>query len=140
MALNCASSQTLIIQKSGRFHFQYRKQRFHVPLPLMRKAPPPLLRISASINSKVYEDETEGIVCYKDESSGEIICEGYDEGPRLPRIPTTPTYHPRDVEIMSLLLQQSLLQIVKGEETFNPSLQRLCLHQHFNNNFTATEI
>nr|GLL23279.1 uncharacterized protein LOC109187501 isoform X1 [Ipomoea trifida] len=31
---------------------------------------------------KVYENLSEGVVCYKDEN-GEIICEGYDEGPRL---------------------------------------------------------
>ncbi|XP_051147663.1 uncharacterized protein LOC127262865 [Andrographis paniculata] len=30
----------------------------------------------------VFEDKTSGIVCYKDEN-GEIVCEGYDEGPRL---------------------------------------------------------
>ncbi|XP_019193248.1 PREDICTED: uncharacterized protein LOC109187501 isoform X2 [Ipomoea nil] len=31
---------------------------------------------------KVYENLSEGVVCYRDEN-GEIICEGYDEGPRL---------------------------------------------------------
>lgn len=38
---------------------------------------------------QVFEDQCKGIVCYRDES-GEIICEGYDEGPRLRRkIPRT---------------------------------------------------
>ncbi|KAI9119783.1 hypothetical protein K1719_009172 [Acacia pycnantha] len=139
MALKCASSQPLI-QKSRLFRCQDSNQRFHVHL-LLRKTHPSSLRISASINNKLYEVEdesAEGIVCYRDERSGEIICEGYDEGPRFPRRNPTPTYHPRDVEIMNLLLQQSLLQILKDEEIFNPSLQRLCLHQHFN--FTATDI
>ncbi|GJN00683.1 hypothetical protein PR202_ga17880 [Eleusine coracana subsp. coracana] len=31
---------------------------------------------------KVFEDQLRGIVCYKDDK-GEMICEGYDEGPRL---------------------------------------------------------
>ncbi|KAG8091332.1 hypothetical protein GUJ93_ZPchr0012g19271 [Zizania palustris] len=40
---------------------------------------------SVSFNSKVnkvYEDKSMGILCYTDES-GELICEGLDEGPRL---------------------------------------------------------
>lgn len=31
---------------------------------------------------KVFEDQLRGIVCYRDED-GEMVCEGYDEGPRL---------------------------------------------------------
>ncbi|XP_047959938.1 uncharacterized protein LOC125205159 [Salvia hispanica] len=31
---------------------------------------------------KVFEDKLNGIICYKDRN-GEIICEGYDEGPRF---------------------------------------------------------
>ncbi|KAJ3695758.1 hypothetical protein LUZ60_001135 [Juncus effusus] len=34
------------------------------------------------VRSKVYEDTIRGIVCYTDEK-GELICEGYDEGPRF---------------------------------------------------------
>lgn len=30
----------------------------------------------------MFEDKSNGIVCYKDEN-GELICEGYDEGPRF---------------------------------------------------------
>ena len=44
-------------------------------------------------SKQVYEDESQGIVCYQDDR-GEIICEGYDEGPCFQRIPK-PTYHPR---------------------------------------------
>ncbi|KAJ1390764.1 hypothetical protein SESBI_37171 [Sesbania bispinosa] len=80
-----------------------------------------VLRITASIKkNKVYEDQSQGIVCYQDEH-GEIICEGYDEGPCFQRI-SKPTYHPRDcarfrdAQITNLLLRQSWLQIVKGEE------------------------
>ncbi|WVZ82170.1 hypothetical protein U9M48_029462 [Paspalum notatum var. saurae] len=31
---------------------------------------------------KVFEDQLRGIICYRDEN-GEMVCEGYDEGPRL---------------------------------------------------------
>ncbi|KAK7845203.1 hypothetical protein CFP56_009898 [Quercus suber] len=64
--------------------------------------------------SNVYEDRSNGIICYTDDS-GEIVCEGYDdEAPRFQQqIPRT-TCHPRDVEIIDLLLQQSGFQIVKG--------------------------
>ena len=46
-----------------------------------------------SVSKQVYEDKSQGIVCYQDDR-GEIICEGYDEGPCFQRIPK-PTYHPR---------------------------------------------
>ena len=45
---------------------------------------------------QVFEDKSNGIICYRDDS-GEIICEGYDdeEGPRFQQqIPRT-TCHPR---------------------------------------------
>ncbi|KQJ84376.1 uncharacterized protein LOC100823643 isoform X2 [Brachypodium distachyon] len=32
--------------------------------------------------NKVYEDKNKGILCYTD-GSGELVCEGLDEGPRL---------------------------------------------------------
>ncbi|KAF8697952.1 hypothetical protein HU200_035451 [Digitaria exilis] len=37
---------------------------------------------AARDKKKVFEDQLRGIVCYIDEK-GEMICEGYDEGPRL---------------------------------------------------------
>jgi hypothetical protein len=32
--------------------------------------------------TQVFEDQVRGVVCYRDDS-GEVICEGFDEGPRL---------------------------------------------------------
>ncbi|XP_020587414.1 uncharacterized protein LOC110029451 [Phalaenopsis equestris] len=32
---------------------------------------------------KIFEDKESGVICYRDEQ-GYLICEGYDEGPRLP--------------------------------------------------------
>ncbi|GKU92760.1 hypothetical protein SLEP1_g6446 [Rubroshorea leprosula] len=71
-------------------------------------------QIKSSFKNKVFEDRSEGIVCYRDES-GEIVCEGYDEGPRFHNQISRPSYHPRDAEIFDLL-QQRWLQIVNGDE------------------------
>ncbi|KAJ1390580.1 hypothetical protein SESBI_37321 [Sesbania bispinosa] len=88
-------------------------------------------RITACIKNKIYEDQATGIVCYQDES-GEIICEGYDEGPRYQRTSSRPaTPHPRDTEIMNLLLQQSWLQIAKEEE-FNHAVEVVPLQEDLN--------
>ncbi|KAL6606023.1 hypothetical protein ACP70R_041676 [Stipagrostis hirtigluma subsp. patula] len=40
------------------------------------------LSFAATNNKQVFEDQLRGVVCYRDEK-GEMICEGYDEGPRL---------------------------------------------------------
>ncbi|QCE13397.1 hypothetical protein DEO72_LG11g390 [Vigna unguiculata] len=77
-----------------------------------------VVRITASMKNKVYEDRSEGIVCYQDER-GEIICEGYDEGPCFQRIPELTNNHPREAQITNLLLRQSWLQIMKGEKNSN---------------------
>nr|CAB3447913.1 unnamed protein product [Digitaria exilis] len=37
---------------------------------------------SARSIKTVFEDQVRGVVCYRDDR-GEVICEGYDEGPRL---------------------------------------------------------
>ncbi|RDY01539.1 hypothetical protein CR513_15118 [Mucuna pruriens] len=115
--VNSNCSAQISLQKYGSFlkyaNKELMSKRSSVP---QKKAPvgPVVLRITASIKNKIYEDQSQGIICYEDES-GEIICEGYDEGPRYQRSPR-PTHHPRDVEIMNLIQQQSWLQIVKGEE------------------------
>lgn len=43
---------------------------------------------------QVFEDQGNGIVCYRD-GKGELVCEGYDEGPRYIRHPSHKTYHQR---------------------------------------------
>ncbi|XBI08053.1 uncharacterized protein [Aegilops tauschii subsp. strangulata] len=40
------------------------------------------LSFAAPTSNKVFEDQVRGIVCYRDDK-GEVVCEGYDEGPRL---------------------------------------------------------
>ncbi|XP_072981893.1 uncharacterized protein [Typha latifolia] len=37
---------------------------------------------NSSMVNKVFENREIGVVCYRDKS-GEILCEGFDEGPRL---------------------------------------------------------
>lgn len=43
---------------------------------------PRICRNSSEFLPEVFEVEEQGIVCYTDEN-GEVICEGYDEGPRF---------------------------------------------------------
>ncbi|KQK19170.1 uncharacterized protein LOC100841409 [Brachypodium distachyon] len=43
---------------------------------------PSNLSFAAATSNKVFEDQMRGIVCYRDDK-GELVCEGYDEGPRL---------------------------------------------------------
>ncbi|XP_030535869.1 uncharacterized protein LOC115744686 [Rhodamnia argentea] len=76
------------------------------------------VRTRLSLKNQVFEDQCEGIVCYRDES-GEIICEGYDEGPRFRRkIPRTVCcYEARDADIIDLL-QQNWLQIAEDDALY----------------------
>ncbi|CAL5361081.1 unnamed protein product [Camellia sinensis] len=78
----------------------------------VKKTHPSLLQIRSSSKKKIFEDQSKGIVCYRD-GSGEITCEGYDEGPRLQQQLSAITYHPRDAEIIDLL-QKKWLQIIEG--------------------------
>ncbi|KAK9726840.1 hypothetical protein RND81_05G240900 [Saponaria officinalis] len=73
------------------------------------------LQIRCSVRNQVFEDHATGIICYKDDT-GEIICEGFDEGPRLLQPhPRTP-YPLRDADILDSL-QKRWLQIMNGETT-----------------------
>ncbi|XP_072979695.1 uncharacterized protein [Typha angustifolia] len=47
---------------------------------------------------KVFEDQTMGIACYRDES-GELVCEGYDEGPRYAQRSPEYTYAQRQRQL-----------------------------------------
>ncbi|OVA05250.1 hypothetical protein BVC80_8257g5 [Macleaya cordata] len=74
---------------------------------------PPKLQIRSSINNKVFEDHSRGIVCYKDEN-GEIICEGYDEGPRFHQQDSRKTCHQKELQILDIL-RRSWLQIAQED-------------------------
>ncbi|KAI3521311.1 hypothetical protein L2E82_16396 [Cichorium intybus] len=80
-----------------------------------RSSPP--IQIKSTIKlQKVFEDKSSGIVCYKDDK-GEVICEGYDEGPRLPE--HWFSSHRRDAEAIIRLLKRSLLQVIGGAGKVN---------------------
>ncbi|PIA43261.1 hypothetical protein AQUCO_02000591v1 [Aquilegia coerulea] len=51
---------------------------------LPNNKPSTLMITSSSLQNKFFEDHLEGIICYKTKN-GEVICEGYDEGPRFNR-------------------------------------------------------
>ncbi|VFQ83743.1 unnamed protein product [Cuscuta campestris] len=51
---------------------------------------------------QVFEDGPKGIVCYRDES-GEVTCEGYDEGPRFCPQFSRFSCNPRDSETIDHL-------------------------------------
>jgi len=70
----------------------------HSHISVQKRSHPQIL--SSSVRNKIFEDRSRGIVCYKDDT-GEITCEGYDEGPRRP----TSNYHLSDAEIIDLLVQ-----------------------------------
>ncbi|KAJ9179474.1 hypothetical protein P3X46_011258 [Hevea brasiliensis] len=119
MAVASFSSPHILAQNSGPVIKPKSKtmmlKQSKIPL---KKAP--TLQVRSSFKNTVFENQSEGIICYRDES-GEIICEGFDEGPRFhQQLPRT-AYHStsRDAVIINLL-QQRLLQIVNGGE-FNNS-------------------
>ncbi|KAK1263394.1 hypothetical protein QJS04_geneDACA013585 [Acorus gramineus] len=62
---------------------------------------------------KVFEDQSRGIICYRDES-GEMICEGYDEGPRFHQTAAPASeYHQREIWILDQL-QQRRIRVVES--------------------------
>ncbi|XP_050233957.1 uncharacterized protein LOC126682349 [Mercurialis annua] len=118
MAVTCFSSPQILIHKSG---LVIRPRTKFVMLKYtqisLKKSPKLQVR---SFKNKVFENQSEGIICYIDES-GELICEGFDEGPRLHQQisrTSSSSYDSRDAEIFNLL-HQRLLQIVNGVEFNN---------------------
>ncbi|KAL5224130.1 hypothetical protein ABZP36_010769 [Zizania latifolia] len=79
-SLRCYSSHPILIPRRISSKTLIRASMDSSSSSESKKAPS-----SVSFNSKVnkvYEDKSMGILCYTDES-GELICEGLDEGPRL---------------------------------------------------------
>ncbi|XP_074586640.1 uncharacterized protein LOC141842329 [Curcuma longa] len=74
--------------------------------------------VSVSVNkfsrgAKVFEDQDMGVICFRDDK-GEIVCEGFDEGPRFDQ-PILARRRPsrRNRELQSI---PSFLQILMAEE------------------------
>ncbi|KAF3603778.1 hypothetical protein F2Q69_00038424 [Brassica cretica] len=95
-------SKTLMLQQ---IHVQVKVKQVTVPQP-----------IRYSTKNTVYEDPVQGIICYTDDN-GEVICEGYDEGPRCPPESPIVTSFSREVEILDLLQRsyQELRVAQKGD-------------------------
>ncbi|KAM0956333.1 hypothetical protein ACFX2A_025124 [Malus domestica] len=102
----CFSPASTSIQKSGPVLKPFsRVLRFKNSL-LTVKIKSSTLQIRSSLREEVFEDRANGIICYKDDR-GEIICEGFDEGPRYHQHkPRTPWQPSRDAEIFDLLQQR----------------------------------
>ncbi|GAV86551.1 hypothetical protein CFOL_v3_29981 [Cephalotus follicularis] len=80
------------------------------------------LEIRSSFKTKVFEDLSEGIICYRDDR-GDIICEGYDEGPRFHQQVQRTTYNTRDAhEMMNLVQQRQWLLLVSGGDLKNADI------------------
>ncbi|KAF8697954.1 hypothetical protein HU200_035453 [Digitaria exilis] len=74
-----SSSMAMISPRSGT-----RKPAFRFRTSAHGSSSSSNLSLTAVTDKKVcvFEDQLRGILCYRDEN-GELICEGYDEGPRL---------------------------------------------------------
>ncbi|CAH8260454.1 unnamed protein product [Arabidopsis lyrata] len=76
------------------------QSQVHVNVKQVTVSQPQPIRYSTK--NTVFEDPTQGIICYTDDN-GEVICEGYDEGPRCPTQSPMVASYSREVEILDLL-------------------------------------
>ncbi|XP_004980535.1 uncharacterized protein LOC101765926 [Setaria italica] len=74
-------SKALVPPQIGRAH-GLRQTLIRFQAPAHGSSSSSNLSFTVVTDKKVYEDQLRGIICYRDEN-GEMICEGYDEGPRL---------------------------------------------------------
>uniref|UniRef100_A0A1J3CL30 Uncharacterized protein n=1 Tax=Noccaea caerulescens TaxID=107243 RepID=A0A1J3CL30_NOCCA len=95
-------SKTLMLQQS-KIEVKAKKVTVSQPQP-----------IRYSTKNTVFEDPIQGIICYTDDN-GEVICEGYDEGPRCPPESPMVASYSREVEILDLL-QRSYLELRDAEK------------------------
>lgn len=66
---------------------------------------------------QVFEDQAMGIVCYMD-GKGEVVCEGYDEGPRFSRWSSKDTYHQRYYNTRQNLISSNFAEQIKFHFVF----------------------
>ncbi|KAK1375885.1 Chromodomain-helicase-DNA-binding protein like [Heracleum sosnowskyi] len=82
MAMRCSSSPLNFMIIPKRVHPKKPFSRLLMFTKPQARHQTPLLQINSSFNNIVFEDPCNGIICHTDEN-GDMICEGYDEGPRL---------------------------------------------------------
>ncbi|XP_048419919.1 uncharacterized protein LOC103948619 isoform X2 [Pyrus x bretschneideri] len=116
----CFSPASISIQKSGPVLKPFSRVLRFKNSQLTVKIKSCTLQIRSSLREEVFEDRANGIICYKDDR-GEIICEGFDEGPRYHQHnPRTP-WQPRDAEIFDRLQQRWInfitdTELCRGDE------------------------
>uniref|UniRef100_A0A0E0GDR1 Uncharacterized protein n=1 Tax=Oryza nivara TaxID=4536 RepID=A0A0E0GDR1_ORYNI len=68
----------------------------------------------------VFEDQVRGVVCYRDDK-GDMICEGYDEGPRLGmRLPEKACFPwPMGVQVTDFI-ELSTLRVFEDVDSLQP--------------------
>ncbi|KAJ1281343.1 hypothetical protein BS78_04G298900 [Paspalum vaginatum] len=74
------------------------------------------LSSSARSIKTVFEDQVRGVVCYRDDR-GEVICEGFDEGPRIGmRLPEKSCFPwPTEIRVTDFI-ELSTLRILEDED------------------------
>ncbi|XP_006298666.2 uncharacterized protein LOC17893756 [Capsella rubella] len=102
LAPKTVRSKTVMILQQSQVQVQVKHVTVSQPQP-----------IRYSTKNTVFEDPTQGIICYTDDN-GEVICEGYDEGPRCPTQSPMVASYSREVEILDLL--QRSYQELRGAE------------------------
>ncbi|KAI3871186.1 hypothetical protein MKW98_015086 [Papaver atlanticum] len=114
MALRCSCPQ-IIAQRSLLMHKKSPNKVFmgHKSTRLSTNNKTSKLQITSSISNKVFEDQARGIVCYQDEN-GEIVCEGFDEGPRVNEQDLRIANNQKEIEIIEML-RRSCLQIAEED-------------------------
>ncbi|WVZ73376.1 hypothetical protein U9M48_021688 [Paspalum notatum var. saurae] len=78
------------------------------------------LSSSARPIKTVFEDQVRGVVCYRDDR-GEVICEGFDEGPRLGmRMPEKACFPwwPTEIRVTDFI-ELSMLRVLEDEDALN---------------------
>ncbi|KAJ4953344.1 hypothetical protein NE237_030176 [Protea cynaroides] len=97
MAMGCSSSPAIIQFNPVRARVSMKNRVFMLhdsQTPAQKPVSVHIIKYSPT--NKVFEEQSRGIVCYRD-NRGEIICEGLDEGPRPCLQAPTPAYHPWNI-------------------------------------------
>jgi hypothetical protein len=77
-------------------------------------------RLCCAVIVQVFEDQVRGVVCYRDDK-GNMICEGYDEGPRLGmRLPEKACFPwPMGVQVTDFI-ELSTLRVFEDVDSLQP--------------------
>ncbi|KAK9923860.1 hypothetical protein M0R45_032258 [Rubus argutus] len=108
MAVACCFPPCFSIQKPGPALKPFStvlRLKHTSQITVLEKRNSTVIKIRSCLREEVFEDRSNGIICYKDDR-GEIICEGYDEGPRYHHQNQRIVNQSRDAEIFDLLQQR----------------------------------